>query len=196
MVGYVATTTRVDGTLYGPWGKVMGPSRPRTGAGRGGRLNRLQDTAGGLLNGDGFADLVGHVANARAGGITIRRWGKRDGTFQAGAAGAGGHRELWVDYTPQLADVTDGDGVPDLVAYVANASGWNTYTALGKGDGTFQAAQSGLAAAGAWVNYRLLLADLNGDGFADLAGYVASLEWVEHLHSKGAEARGHSRRLN
>ncbi len=93
-------------------------------------------------------------------------------TAQSGLAVAG----AWLDYSlkVQLADL-NGDGIPDLVAYVAECwRGWNTHTALGKGDGAFHPARLGLAVAGAWADYTPQLADANGDGISISAAYVAS----------------------
>jgi hypothetical protein len=113
------------------------------------------------LNGDGFPDLA--VAN-QAGQANVLL-GNGDGTFQGAVSYKAGSGTVAV----AVADV-NGDGIPDLVA--ANAGdldkgqGGNVAVLLGKGDGTFQAAQ-GYAAAVA--PRAMAVGDSNGDGKLDLA---------------------------
>src|SRR5262249_36201643 len=57
----------------------------------------------------------------------------------------------------------NGDGVPDLV--LMNSNG--TFVALGNGNGTFRLLGTSLSSL--IPNGRLVIADLNGDGFLDLA---------------------------
>ncbi|MBN8712722.1 MAG: VCBS repeat-containing protein [Xanthomonadales bacterium] len=139
------------------------------------------------LTGDGRADIVGF---GDAGVWTAL--GNGDGTFQApqlvladlGYA-AGGWR---VDKHPRLlADLT-GDGKADIVGF-GDAGVW---TALGRGDGTFQAPQLVLAdlgyAAGGWRvdKHPRLLADVTGDGKADIVGFGDAGVYVAPANADGA----------
>jgi hypothetical protein len=121
--------------------------------------------AAGDFNGDGRLDLV--VANSdtsrREGGVTI--WlGNGDGTFQTPQYYTAGDRPASV----AVADF-DGDGRLDLV--VVNQGTYPGFEGtvsilLGKGDGTFRAADN--YAVGSHP-YSVAVVDLNGDGKPDLA---------------------------
>jgi hypothetical protein len=125
------------------------------------------------LTGDGRADIVGF---GNAGVSTALSNG--DGTFQAPhlvlaefGYDAGGWR---VGRHPRfLADLT-GDGRADIVGF-ANTG---VMVALNNGDGTFQGAQLVLAEfgydAGGWrvTRHPRFLADLTGDGRADIVGFA------------------------
>ena len=124
------------------------------------------------LTGDGRADIVG-FGNA---GVYVAL-NKGDGTFYAPQRvvnnfgyNAGGWR---VDRHPRfLADLT-GDGRADIVGF-GNAG---VYVALNKGDGTFHAPQRVVNNfgynAGWWRvdRHPRFLADLTGDGRADIVGF-------------------------
>jgi hypothetical protein len=120
----------------------------------------------GDFNDDGFADLA--VANlgtqARSSTVSILL-GNGDGTFQGAANVAVGIQPAAL----AVADVNS-DGIADLV--VANAGnldsgqGGNVSVLLGKGDGTFQTAQSYAAAVSP---KSVAVVDFNGDGNLDLA---------------------------
>jgi hypothetical protein len=124
------------------------------------------------VTGDGRADVVGF---GEAGVHVARSQG--DGTFRAPVLGlkafgyaAGGWR---LDKHPRfLADVT-GDGRADVVGF--GEAG--VQVALSQGDGTFKAAQLVVKdfgyAAGGWRTDRhpRFLADLTGDGRADIVGF-------------------------
>jgi hypothetical protein len=124
------------------------------------------------LNGDGKLDvvfasyLVGH-----AGAVAVLL-GNGDGTFQAPVAystGAGG-----VGESVAIADL-NGDGYPDLVvasecltpacSHGAYPGGVSVF--LGNGDGTFQTPLN--YGSGGWDASSVAIADLNGDGYPDLA---------------------------
>ena len=124
------------------------------------------------VTGDGKADIVGF---GKAGVVVAL--GNGDGTFQPpqpviedfGIEAGGWH----VDRHPRfLADVT-GDGKADIVGF-ANAG---VFVALGNGDGTFQAPQLVLedfgVEAGGWHvdRHPRFLADVTGDGRADIVGF-------------------------
>jgi hypothetical protein len=123
------------------------------------------------ITGDGNADIVGF---GHTGVWTALSNG--DGTFQPPRVvladlclEAGGWR---VDRHPRLvADIT-GDGKADIVGF-GDAGLW---TALSNGDGTFKAPQFVLADLGSDQGWRVdrhprLVADITGDGKADIVGF-------------------------
>ena len=118
------------------------------------------------LNGDGVTDLVVACAGGAANpGSTVDvLLGNGDGTFQAAQSYAAGP-------SPSFVAVADfnGDGIPDLAVAdggVALQPGGAVSVLLGNGDGTFQTAQSYTVPSSA---HAVAVADVNGDGIADLA---------------------------
>ena len=146
------------------------------------------DWARGLadVNGDGRVDLVLHKASAGANtGLTLRvLLSDGDGTFTA--ATTANERPVisgsygGSDWTRGLADV-NGDGRMDLVLHKAStdSTGITLRVLLSDGDGTFTAATtaderpvtSGSYGGSDWARG---LADVNGDGRADLVWHKAS----------------------
>jgi len=125
------------------------------------------------INGDGKADVVGF---ANAGVYTSLS--KGDGTFHSPKLGvasygyvAGGWR---VQNHPRMMADVNGDGKADVVGF-ANAG---VYTSISKGDGTFHSPKLGIAGygytAGGWrtQNHPRMMADVNGDGKADVVGFA------------------------
>ena len=123
------------------------------------------------LTGDGRADILGCGFD----GVWVAR-NAGDGTFgppQRVLRDYGTDTGWRVAKHPRvLADLT-GDGRPDLVGF-----GYESVsTALNNGDGTFQPARSDLGNfcedAGGWrvANHLRFLADLTGDGRADIVGF-------------------------
>jgi VCBS repeat-containing protein len=132
------------------------------------------------VNGDGMADIVGFGAN---GAIVSLATG--NGHFAALTSGIGNFGFLaagggWVSqdqYPRQLADV-NGDGMADIVGFGADG----VIVSLATGNGHFASPVAGisnfgfLAAGGGWVSqdqYPRQLADVNGDGMADIVGFGA-----------------------
>jgi hypothetical protein len=138
------------------------------------------------LTGDARADIVGF---GNAGVWTSRNNG--NGTFQAPqkvvdnfAYDAGGWR---VEKHPRfLADLT-GDGRADIVGF-GDAGVW---VSLNNGNGTFQAPQKVVDnfayVAGGWrvEKHPRFLADLTGDGRADIVGFGDAGVWVSLNNGNG-----------
>jgi glucose/arabinose dehydrogenase len=132
------------------------------------------------VNGDGMADIVGFGADGVI--VSLATGGGHFASPVAGIAnfafnaGAGG----WTSqdqYPRQLADV-NGDGMADIVGFGADG----VIVSLATGGGHFASPVAGinnygfLAAGGGWVSenqYPRLLADVNGDGMADIVGFGA-----------------------
>jgi hypothetical protein len=165
-----------DGTFQAPKWVVKNDFGYGSGAG-GWRVDKhprfLAD-----LTGDGRADIVGFGDDGVY--VTLN---KGDGTFRVPkqvvrnnfgyGSGAGGWR---VDKHPRfLADLT-GDGRADIVGFGDDG----VYVALNKGDGTFRVPKQVVrnnfgygSGAGGWrvENHPRFLADLTGDGRADIVGF-------------------------
>jgi Pro-kumamolisin, activation domain/FG-GAP-like repeat len=139
------------------------------------------------LTGDGRADIVGF---GNAGVYVSLNHG--DGTFSEPTLAvanfgydAGGWRVE--DHPRFLADVT-GDGKPDIVGF-GNAG---VYVSLNNGNGTFQNPELVLAnfgyEAGGWrvERHPRYLADLSGDGRADIVGFGDAGVYVSLNNGHGA----------
>jgi Phosphoesterase family/FG-GAP-like repeat len=121
------------------------------------------------VTGDGRADIVGFGGDGVYVGLS-----NADGTFSlaAGIADFGVDQGWRVDQHPRfLADVT-GDGRADIVAIGGNG----VYIALSNGDGTFSPA-GGIFDFGLNQGWRIgkhprFLADVTGDGRADIVGFA------------------------
>jgi serralysin len=131
------------------------------------------------VNGDGRADIVGFGSS----GVYVSL-ANADGTFAGPLLGLrefGSSAGGWTSenqFPRDLADV-NGDGRIDIVGF--GNSG--VYVALGLGNGMFGAgvlelgAFGASAAAGGWSSengYPRVLADINGDGAADIVGFGSS----------------------
>jgi Ca2+-binding RTX toxin-like protein len=130
------------------------------------------------VNGDGRADVVAFGDS----GVYVAL-GNTDGSFEAstfalasfGAAPAGGSWTSADEYPRELGDVND-DGRADIMAF-GNAG---VYVALGNSDGSFQTPTFELPSfgsapsGGAWNSantYPRQIADVNGDGSADIVAF-------------------------
>jgi hypothetical protein len=126
------------------------------------------------VNGDGMADIVGfgeggvYVALATGGGS----FGPSSARLSNFAPSAGG----WINdtlYPREVADV-NGDGMADIVGFGEGG----VYVALATGGGSFGPSSARLSnfapSAGGWINdtiYPREVADVNGDGMADIVGF-------------------------
>ncbi len=137
------------------------------------------------LTGDGRADLIGF---GDAGVWTARNNG--DGTFQAleFVVADMGYDQGWrVDQHPRFVVDITGDGKADLVGF-GNDGVW---TALGNGDGTFQAPKFVVADLGYNQGWRVdqnprYVVDVTGDGKADLVGFGNDGVWVALSNGDGS----------
>jgi hypothetical protein len=143
------------------------------------------------VNGDGMADIVGfgeagvYVALATGGG----NFGPVSFKLAGLAAGAGG----WIseDHYPRLLADVNGDHMADIVGF--GEAG--VYVALATGGGNFGTPTFKFAgftpSAGGWVNdtlYHREVADVNGDGMADIVGFGQAGVYVALATGGGAFA--------
>lgn len=141
----------------------------------------------GDVNGDGRADIVGMAFSS-----VLVSLGRTDGTFAAPfqASLEFTYNTSWVSqnrYPRMLGDV-NGDKRDDLVGFATNG----VYVALAREDGTFAPAVLAIDAygesAGGWVNFEThprFVADLNGDGRADVAGFGNESVYVSQGRADG-----------
>lgn len=131
------------------------------------------------LNGDGIADIVAMTQGA-TGWYIWKAIGRGDGTFEPATVQTLTAISLGTGlYSSFMADL-NGDGNADAIAVHQGPTGWYAWVALGKGDGTFEPATSQTLTTVSLGNnlYKPLLADVNGDGRADLvASYQGSDGW-------------------
>jgi predicted aconitase len=133
------------------------------------------------VNGDGMADIVGfgesgvYVSLATGGGS----FGSMALALAGFAPSAGGWNST-AQYPRALADV-NGDHMADIIGF----GDAGVYVSLANGDGSFGSMAFALAgfapSAGGWSNadrYPRELADVNGDGMADIVGFGESGVYV------------------
>jgi hypothetical protein len=128
------------------------------------------------VNGDGMADIVGFAfggvnVSLATGNGHFAPMTSELGTFGAGAGGWSSQ-----DLYPRLLGDVNGDGMADIVAFGAGG----VSVALATGNGHFASPTNETGSfgfsAGGWTSeneYPRLLADVNGDGMADIVGFGA-----------------------
>jgi len=141
------------------------------------------------VNGDGRADILGF---GYAG--TLVSLAKADGTFDNPATGIAdfGVNQGWASQNGFARTVGDvnGDGKADLVGFGYAGA----LVALGNGDGTFQPVRTALANFGVnqgWSSdnaFHRAVADVNGDGKADLVGFGTAGTYVALSNGDGTFA--------
>ena len=146
----------------------------------------------GDVNGDGLDDIVGFGGS----GVYVAL-SNGDGTFAAtqfvlgafGGDAAGGGWASDNTYPRRLADI-DGDGDDDIIGF----GDAGVYAALANGDGTFAAPSlivNGFGAGpagGGWASQNVFprqLADINGDGDADIVGFGGAGAYAALSDSNG-----------
>jgi phospholipase C len=136
------------------------------------------------LTGDGRADLLGFGND----GAWVAL-GNGDGSFQTFQLVLNqlGFNQGWnAEYPRFLADIT-GDGRPDIVGFGMDG----IWVALGNGNGSFQPAamvSADLAANSGWRvgKHPRFLADLTGDGRADILGFGDDGAWAALSNGDGS----------
>jgi uncharacterized repeat protein (TIGR01451 family) len=134
------------------------------------------------INGDGRMDVVGTSTNVN-GTLLMTATSNGNGTFSVPNGGAFiGLGPGWPSVTGDL----NGDGRADVIFYRGSASMMQFYLALSRGDGTFDL-QFGGQQSGNFNGWNLTLADLNGDGRADIVAYdfTSQGSWVDTWLSNG-----------
>ena len=141
----------------------------------------------GDVNGDGKADIIGF---GTAG--TLVSLGNGDGTFQSAkfALANFGVQQGWTSDNASHRTVADvnGDGRDDLIGF--GTAG--TYVALAKADGTFEASRLAVGNFGrdqGWSSqdsFARAVADVNGDGYADIVGFGVAGTYVSYGQANGS----------
>jgi hypothetical protein len=117
------------------------------------------------VSGDGKADLIWNELGTR--NRTYVALSQGDGTFTRALSAWDQPEKDWTGFKLIAADV-GGDGKADLI-WNNLGMGNRTYVDLSQGDGTFTRALTAWDQPEAdWSGYTLSVADVNGDGRADL----------------------------
>jgi len=141
------------------------------------------------VNGDGRADVIGFGYPG-----TVVSLANDDGSFASPKVLVNdfGQTQGWTsqDVFARLTGDINGDGKADIVGF--GTAG--TFTVLANDAGSFQPLQFGLADFGVkqgWVSddlYHRELADVNGDGMADIIGFGISGTWLAMSNGDGTFA--------
>jgi FG-GAP-like repeat len=130
----------------------------------------------GDINGDGKADIVGFATNGVQVSLATGGGNFAAPTFALSYFGTSAGGWTSNDQYPRLLGDINGDGKADIVGFASNG----VQVSLGTGGGNFAAPTFVLpdfgTLAGGWTTgnqYPRLLADVNGDGMADIAGFAS-----------------------
>ncbi len=143
------------------------------------------------VNGDGLADIIGFGQNS-----VFVSLGQSNGTFGSAFIAnnsfnvTGGGWTSFDRFPRQVADV-NGDGRADIIGFGQNA----VFVSLGQSNGTFGSAFVASNAFnvnnGGWTSFNRFprqVADVNGDGFADIIGFGENAVFVSLGQSNGTFA--------
>ncbi|MFC3173282.1 beta strand repeat-containing protein [Novosphingobium bradum] len=141
------------------------------------------------VNGDGRADIIGFGIAG-----TLVSLAKADGTYDNPFTGVAnfGSNQGWASQTGFARTVGDvnGDGKADIVGFGFAGA----LVSLGNGDGTFKPVATGIANFGVnqgWTSdtsFHRALADVNGDGKADIVGFGIAGTYVALSNGDGTFA--------
>jgi hypothetical protein len=124
------------------------------------------------VNGDGRDDIIA-LSNDDAGSAIVTLFGQADGGFIQSAQTVDDVAGSWWQHREKFVGDVNGDGRADIVAITDMPnSGGAVVVWLGQADGTFTLGAQTLTGIGAswWASKEKHLADINGDGRADLIG--------------------------
>lgn len=129
------------------------------------------------VNGDGMADIIGFSSTGVVVSLATGGGQFAAPTFQLGEFGAVAGGWASQDQFPRVLADVNGDGMADIVGF--SSSGVVVSLATGGGQfaaPAFERAQFGTAVGG-WTSngqYPRMLADVNGDGMADIVGFSST----------------------
>ncbi|MGQ5525313.1 FG-GAP-like repeat-containing protein [Chitinimonas sp. PSY-7] len=172
----------------------IGPTGTQMRAESGWTSQNIMPRALADMNGDGRADLVGfgtdgvYVALAQGNGTHFTGFGLATRWLQNMGRDAGG----WInqDTYPRLVADVNGDGKADIVGF--SAEGATTYLSTGSGLTHVHTSPQFMRSTG-WTSQTerpRALADMNGDGKADIVGFAADGVYVSLAQGSGTQFTG------
>jgi hypothetical protein len=182
IAGALVSLARADGTFSKPTLGILDFGTNQGWAAQNGLVRTVGD-----VNGDGRADIVGFSSAG-----TMISLGNGDGTFSSISLDLAdfGVQQGWTSddqFHRTLADV-NGDGSDDIIGF--GTAG--TWVALAKGDGTFKTPLFAIDNFGkdqGWSSQNSFtrdVADVNGDGYADVVGFGYAGTYVAYGNANGS----------